>query len=742
MATAGSKENQLLKLPRKCNFGAQLDALFATSGDMMNDFVQNFDCLHFRPLAPPTMAMRDHARALWLAFQTKVLGSREAAEFVFYAAVTGSSRLGIADVTGWSYKTTKTFVGALWGMAVQEWAKKDCKINTHAHSKWSICEQDLVEILTLCLLPTTTSIVKNFMRVQLMVLLMFTYQQGTHIGSLVEASQYEGTSQCLKWGNIEFVAFGWDENTGLGVQSFIKLRWNKGQHMLMLLSLGITRDIFETDVLALHKERPTGQMPISLKVKASVRDKPVWLSGNEKKAWTAAGASKLLRKQTKKLGWQGPADMHLPKAYLGRYQRKSNLKYLMGHSINTDLAYTTYQVPDHPVDVMSSCYADKGENTNNIIEATLRDDILLNQAIKAYTIAEEKVFKQFGSRTWSLDESLQEDEDVVMMAQPTISGLQHMTSKSLKGMTAGFSEESILQAFAEASNPIQMTVQNKKDNNPHFTILQQYISLIVIDKIQLSDVTNKCHKHHITQHGWTCESSKHPNTWWCPICAQHIPIEDKKIDYSSEERQEIEEVFNLHCKGCYEAFLKEDVQEDSDSESDKEEAQPSIPNKFGPVKNYLITWWHTGRHQEPSKRIDQELVLCITWSSSVGFLLVAELSDSCSLVLEQEFCYDEDASLDFSLHQVLMPPIALVNHWKNDLKKRVQNVIRAWVKPSMDEAIVNEKPSIGRLKHSRNISPSPTPATDEDPGTFIPSAIASHQWKKCMQIESPMSSPS
>lgn len=97
----------------------------------------------------------------------------------------------------------------------------------------------------------------------------------------------------------------------------------------------------------------------------------------------------------------------------------------MGHGINTDLAYTIYQVPDRPVDVVSSRYADEGgefldivdlhssvawhrmeDNTNNILQETLKDDILLNQAIKAYTSAGEKVFKRFGSRTWSLDESV------------------------------------------------------------------------------------------------------------------------------------------------------------------------------------------------------------------------------------------------------------------------------------------------------------------------------------------------
>lgn len=46
-ASASGKENQTSKLPRKHNFEAQLDALFATSDDMTNDFAQNFNHLHF-----------------------------------------------------------------------------------------------------------------------------------------------------------------------------------------------------------------------------------------------------------------------------------------------------------------------------------------------------------------------------------------------------------------------------------------------------------------------------------------------------------------------------------------------------------------------------------------------------------------------------------------------------------------------------------------------------------------------
>lgn len=72
----------------------------------------------------------------------------------------------------------------------------------------------------------------------------------------------------------------------------------------MLLALGITRDIFKTDVLAMHKECPVGQMPILIKIKDLAKDKPVWLSGNEEKPWTAASTSNLLKKLMNKLGWQ------------------------------------------------------------------------------------------------------------------------------------------------------------------------------------------------------------------------------------------------------------------------------------------------------------------------------------------------------------------------------------------------------------------------------------------------------
>lgn len=225
------------------------------------------------------------------------------------------------------------------------------------------------------------------------------------------------------------------------------------------------------------------------------------------------------------------------------------------------------------------------------------------------------------------------------MSQPTVSGLQPMGT--VHAATTSFSEESILQAFAEASNPIQMTVHNNNDKNPRFTILQQYISLIVADKIRLSDgkcltcyfdptssteVANKCHQHHIAQHGWTCKSSRHLNTWRCPICAQHIPIEDKKIDYSSEEHQEIEEVFNLHCKGCYEVFSKEDIHDDSESESDEEEeAQPRVSDKFGYILATILT---ESSLTESLKQVNQttfRLILCSRVSNKTHPLVLSNM---------------------------------------------------------------------------------------------------------------------
>ena len=224
------------------------------------------------------------------------------------------------------------------------------------------------------------------------------------------------------------------------------------------------------------------------------------------------------------------------------------------------------------------------------------------------------------------------------MSQPAVSGLQPMGT--VHAVTASFSEESILQAFVEASNPIQMTAHNNNNKNPRYTILKQHISLLVADKIRLSDgkcltcyfdptssteVANKCHKHHIAQHGWTCESSRHPNTWRCPICAQHIPIEDKKINYSSEEHQEIEEVFDLHCKGCYEAFLKEDVHDESESESDKEEAQSKVSDKFGYILATILT---ESSLTESLKQVNQatfRLILCSRVSNKTHLLILSNM---------------------------------------------------------------------------------------------------------------------
>ncbi len=54
------------------------------------------------------------------------------------------------------------------------------------------------------------------------------------------------------------------------------------------------------------------------------------------------------------------------------------------------------------------------------------------------------------------------------------------------------------------------------------------------------------------------------------------------MDYSPEEREDTEKVFDAHCKACFDTFLNGDVQGNSESESDgDEEAKPSASNKFG-----------------------------------------------------------------------------------------------------------------------------------------------------------------
>ncbi|KAF9497580.1 hypothetical protein BDN71DRAFT_594548 [Pleurotus eryngii] len=421
-----SKENlpSMAIRPNKRDFGAQLRTKFGTTTNMANDRMTRFDRIHFRPLAPPTMANRLQAENIWIEYYTLETGSRDKAlatlkqgaacpdmssvkQMIFYAATMGISRLGIQGVTGWSYNTTKVFVASVWGMrqrhgclppsaqvrsqineAVQEWSKKDKVINTQAKPKRSIREEDLNEILTTCMLPSIR-FSSNFMRIQMMSFMSFMFLHGTRPGTLLEAAGYVGTGQCLKWKDTEWVVSRWEDGVGLSIECFVTLNWLKGQRMvdseflrtssrslgchnmhmdwqLMVLSLAVVGNVFEDDILALHKERPSRAMPFELKIRDEACDRPVWLSKEKaENPLRMATAQTMFRKLAKILGWLHATFRSFRYAFARNMTdkiSKTNLRYLMGHSIRSQLAFRQYQVPDRPVDVAAARYQGEKES--------------------------------------------------------------------------------------------------------------------------------------------------------------------------------------------------------------------------------------------------------------------------------------------------------------------------------------------------------------------------------------------
>lgn len=87
----------------------------------------------YRPISKKTATNHAFAERLWLDYFTVILKSEEAAQaalakgaklpelklmqhFIKVCATTGCSLLGVDDVTGWSYNTTRKFMGMVFGM--------------------------------------------------------------------------------------------------------------------------------------------------------------------------------------------------------------------------------------------------------------------------------------------------------------------------------------------------------------------------------------------------------------------------------------------------------------------------------------------------------------------------------------------------------------------------------------------------------------------------------------------------
>ncbi|KAF8074072.1 hypothetical protein FPV67DRAFT_1739796 [Lyophyllum atratum] len=400
--------------PRR-DFELQLRNQYANPAAML-EATKAFDRIHLRPIAASTKSHHGVARRLWLIYFENLYGSMAAAlktlvvkallppleqlkHFFHFAATTGRSRIGIQGRKGWTLRTTQNFVNTVFAMrtrhhtkaaekedrlqimaAVSEWAYVDHAIGTERLPKRVVRETDFEEFLIACLKPGL-AIATNYMRLTLMSFGAFLYQHGSRPGSLVDAAQYEGKGEHLKWGDSEWVVSGWDEGAGLAIQSFWTFQWMKGQRFdkgkfvstsmrnigrlrthkdaqLMLEALAIKHDIFVEDLVELRQTDPrTLKLPLLLTLKPGAANKPVWHLADEKTACTLSSMTNMLVKVRNYLGWSHFTFRSLRYAFAGAMAGRIpsvHLKYLMGHAYSSNLAYTTYQAPDRPVDVSGS----------------------------------------------------------------------------------------------------------------------------------------------------------------------------------------------------------------------------------------------------------------------------------------------------------------------------------------------------------------------------------------------------
>ncbi|OCH90120.1 hypothetical protein OBBRIDRAFT_835257 [Obba rivulosa] len=389
------------------NFPAQLHAAFASHDELVT-FTEEFNRIHLKPIAPSTEYGHLKAKTFWIQYFTVYLGSLQLAErtwvkdgvlpelaqlkqYFYLLFTTGKSGLQ-QNKTGWSYHTARIFLGRTWSArkrigapvpdkdglqqirnALAEWAFKLKELSTSQVPKRSLREVDYIEFLAAVLNPA---------RLVISALCGLMYGKGQHLGAIVEGQDYYNTHQCLQWNDSEWVMCGWKEMLGLLVHSFWTWNWMKNMRnvesefvrtslhnldasriymcpQLMCLILGAYLGVFEEDVPAMLADpEKIPHTPLVLTVKPEWKKRPMFsVYGKPDEAIKYDTVARYFRKVAKFLGWQNFTSRSLRYSFAGHMAElvpKSHLNYFMGHSASGILAFTTYQVPDRPTDLVAA----------------------------------------------------------------------------------------------------------------------------------------------------------------------------------------------------------------------------------------------------------------------------------------------------------------------------------------------------------------------------------------------------
>ncbi|KAJ7616293.1 hypothetical protein DFH06DRAFT_1145565 [Mycena polygramma] len=476
---------------RKRDFAAQIRAEYATVDDMAAA-TQAFDKLHLKPITISTQTNHRIARRLWVEWFTMLYKSPQKAEetllpkapfppvaevkqFLCFLSTKGLSGLGVPGIIGWSVHTTRTFAGRVFALlrranttpptlgdrdqiyaAISTWSFEEKILTSLKKIKRLVRECDFLEFMT-AVFNRKVTIGTNFMRLQIAGLSGVMYTHGFRPGSVVDAKGYEGMKEHVKWEDTEWLAYGWDKGAGLGLQSFWTMRWIKGMRFddsltvstnmrnlgrsrihldpqLIIEALAIESDIFEQDLLALRAADPTTlSFPIKLTFKPGKGQLPMFRNADRNDGLTLNSASHLLNKVKKVLGWSNFSFVTFRYSYASSMVNKvskTHLRYLMGHTISSNLSVTTYQAPDRPIDVSGVMFGEEGmlfaaaaQEHSSVAwnrppppsDETLYNDPIMKDMVKECARREERVRIKYPGRT--SEELLEAGEEDPIIAE-------------------------------------------------------------------------------------------------------------------------------------------------------------------------------------------------------------------------------------------------------------------------------------------------------------------------------------
>ncbi|KAF4612404.1 hypothetical protein D9613_004290 [Agrocybe pediades] len=536
-------------------------------------------------------------------------------------------------------------------------AIRDKTLSTRKRVKRMVKLPDLV-LLNKMALDQRTDIQNTYSRLQLNALTCFLYHHGLRPGSILLSPRYYHTDHYLQWGHCEFYIVGWQDGVGALIQSYYSLHYMKNHRgvegdflkvsattlprELMhvdsqghLVILGVANGVFDVDVadIVSSKEKVEAlDFPYLLKIRDDSKQRPVFTQLREmgkdgkylplppksddiesvrdrfRGAMTISTATHLLVTAADMAGFIGMTFYSLRYGFATDMANKlpeQHFKHLLGHSQTSNLAYSTYQVPDREINVTSLRYdvpttmhsnshSSVSFNTTSplspadekilfhpkVTTAIKRFESCAAAVVEVYACDYDKVPEKNQGDTLVVD--AQEAWSDVLMAYAGVSTATSAPrpeiSNSLEPLPGGIASAPLDDTLAfpksltdkletlSTLHPFQIYIENDREN-PFYSLLLQIQVLIHKNQVRDQGYCTTCYldlskskderTHRHNQYGahiWNCETKAFPNHTRCGFCATILPFK-APAGASEEEEACISEALKVHRDNCHAALL-------------------------------------------------------------------------------------------------------------------------------------------------------------------------------------------